>query len=342
MKLEKLVRNNIWNLTPYSSAREDFTAAAKIQLDANENGIETGLNRYPDPYQVELKSVLAGLKSVTEDNLIIGNGSDELIDLLIRTFCEPKIDNIISVVPSYGMYKVSAAINEVEVIQVPLSDNFDLNADKVISAIAENTKMIFLCSPNNPTGNILNVAEIERILKRFNGIMVIDEAYIEFSTSVSWSKRLNEFPQLIVLQTLSKYYGLAGLRIGIGISSPQIINLLNKVKPPYNVSVLSQKEATRMLKANKSGGFEDRIRTEREKLSTFLSNSALVTKVFPSETNFLLIQFTNAQVVFDRLKNEGIIVRNRSNEYGCSNCLRITIGTSRENEQLMSLLKNIE
>lgn len=343
MKIKDLARENIWNLKPYSSARDEFSGSVKIQLDANENPFDNGLNRYPDPYQNELKSVLSEIKGVEIKNMILGNGSDELIDMLIRSFCEPRIDNILTVRPSYGMYKVSAAINDVELVEVDLNADFSLNVKALLEKVNSNTKLLMLCSPNNPSGNLLEVSAIEELLNSFNGLVVIDEAYIDFSKEISWSKRLSEYPQLVVLQTLSKFYGLASLRVGIGYASEEIVGLLNKVKPPYNVNGLSQESAIERIKNQKERNrLLESILNERTRLNQFLKASKLVQTVLPSDTNFLLVKFTDAERVYIALKDLGIVVRNRSNEPLCNNCLRITIGTPAENQELMNQLKRLK
>jgi histidinol-phosphate aminotransferase len=339
--LSELVRPNILKLKPYSSARDEFDQEGNVQLDANENPFESNYNRYPDPYQNELKKRLSELKGLNPVNLILGNGSDEIIDLILRTFCVPRQDNIISIKPSYGMYRVSAAINDVELIEVALKPDFSLNAQDLIAAINEKTKIIFLCSPNNPTGNTFDDLELVLLLENFNGIVVIDEAYIDFSVNNSWSKRLTEYPQLIVLQTLSKAFGLASLRVGMAWASSEIITVLNKVKPPYNVNGASQAIALEMLSDEKQLTLSiASIKEQKALLSRELKDVNVILKQFPSDANFILIKVENATELYDYLCSNKVVVRNRTNEYGCDNCLRVSVGTPLENKKLIKLLKN--
>lgn len=343
MNIEALVRKNIMALKPYSSARDEFSGEGKIQLDANENPFGNGLNRYPDPYQRKLKQGLAKIKGVSSEQIVLGNGSDELIDLLFRAFCDPGIDSAIGLRPSYGMYQVCAAINNVDYQLVDLNEEFSLSADKILETVNNNTKLIFICSPNNPTGNEFEVAELEKLLSTFKGIVIIDEAYKDFSPSITWSSRLNEFPQLVVLQTLSKAFGLAGIRLGIAICSPEIVAILNKIKPPYNVSQLTQETALEAI--SKVADVKTQINsilTERKKLEIDLKSLKSVKFIFPSDANFLLVKFENFQAVYEYLLGEGIVVRNRSNEHNCQGCLRISVGTAAENLQLITKLKMYE
>lgn len=339
MKIESLLRDNIKRLIPYSSARDEFDATALIQLDANENPFETGLNRYPDPYQTELKLKISTWKGVSAKNLVLGNGSDELIDLLIRAFCEPKRDNILGLSPSYGMYKVCCDINDVEFKEVPTDENFQFKASDVLNNVNDQTKMIFLCSPNNPSGNILNKSEIEQLLSEFEGIVVIDEAYIDFSSENSWIKSLDKHPQLVVLQTFSKSIGMAGIRLGMGWASESIIAVFNRIKPPYNVNGLTQAAALEVLSQMEIVTSRiDEIKIQRERLNKALQKLAMVKKVFPSEANFILVEVSNADELYEYLLDKGIVVRNRSKQYNCTNCLRITVGIEEENNEL---LKNL-
>lgn len=338
MNLEKLVRKNILELSPYSSARDEFSGDRMVQLDANENPHETGFNRYPDPYQNELKAKLSDIKGVAMQNIFLGNGSDEIIDIAIRTFCEPGVDNILTVKPSYGMYRVSAKINNVELKEVALNQDFSLNAELILKAVDDQTKVIILCSPNNPTGNSFEVKSIKQILDAFDGPVLIDEAYVDFSSNKSWSNELSNFSQLIVIQTLSKYYGMADLRLGIAYASPEIIRIFNKVKPPYNIAGQTQRTVLKQLEQNENRINLEFFETEKKRLENYLNDSILVEKVYPSDANFLLVKFYEARKVFDYLKENGLIVRDRSKEFNCENCLRISIGTANENLKLMKTL----
>ncbi|MEO9533193.1 MAG: histidinol-phosphate transaminase [Crocinitomicaceae bacterium] len=338
--LTELVRDNILQLKPYSSARDEFKLDGCIQLDANENPFESGYNRYPDPYQNQLKQRLCDLKGMQSENLILGNGSDELIDLIIRTFCNPGIDNIIGLKPSYGMYQVSAAINDAELIEVALNGDFSLNVQRVLDACTKKTKLIFLCSPNNPTGNTFSSEEIDSLLNAFDGIVIIDEAYIDFSDQSSWTDRLSKFPQLVVLQTLSKSFGLASLRLGLAWASPELIAILNKVKPPYNVNGASQSLALKALENEAELNLQiQQILNERAWLEDELNKISIVQTVYPSEANFLLVKVDNANKLYEYLCANGVVVRNRTNQYGCVNCLRLSVGTPEENKELINRLK---
>lgn len=339
--LQSIVRSNIQSLLPYSSARDEFKGNSGVFLDANENPFGT-LNRYPDPYQTDLKSKIATLKNVRTEQIFIGNGSDEVIDLVFRIFCQPREDKALTFSPTYGMYDVSAAINEVSLTKIPLTENFQIDIDAVLPLLKDPLlKVIFICSPNNPTGNTLSKKAIETILKNFNGIVVIDEAYIDFSPNESWISSLNDFPNLIVCQTFSKAWGLAAARVGMAFASEEIISLLNKVKPPYNVSELNQKAALEAL-AN-SAQFQknlEQIKEEKEFLQTALEEVTFVVKIYPSEANFLLIEVTNATKIYSELVAQKIITRNRNSLV--ANCIRISVGTPSENKKLLTALKNIE
>ncbi len=342
--LEQLVRKNVLKLTPYSSARDEFTGFKNpmIFLDANENPFENGVNRYPDPQQRTLKEVLAKEKGVLDSQIVLGNGSDEVLDFIFRVFCEPKVDNIITLPPTYGMYKVLAEINDVENREVLLNEDFELNTPAILDRIDSNTKLLFICNPNNPTGNTFNSQAIERVLKSFDGIVVIDEAYIDFSSHSSWVNRLEEFPNLIVTQTLSKAYGMAGIRLGICYASQDIIQIINKVKPPYNVNELTQLKALERLENQSLIRSEILSITEwKSKLVKALSQLNWITKIYPSEANFLLIKVDNASERYKRLIQKGIVVRDRSSQPLCENTLRITIGTQAENIKLIEVLKTI-
>lgn len=339
--ISSLVRPHLKNLVPYSSARDDFKGQASVYLDANENPFDNGLNRYPDPHQAQLKDALSRIKGIPAGNIFIGNGSDEAIDLLFRGFCEPGIDNVITLPPTYGMYKVSAKINNVEVREVLLDEFFDVHVDKVLSAVDKNTKLIFLCSPNNPTGNSLGRESIKRILTEFQGLVVVDEAYIDFSDLPSLVSWIQEFPNLVVLQTLSKAWGLASVRIGLCIATEKIITTLNQIKPPYNISGPDQQEARQAL-SKKSQMTEKvaAIKHQRKWLADELNKILrLVFTVYPSDANFLLVKVNDANSVYNYLSENGIIVRNRSKEPNCENCLRITVGTESENQKLIQTLE---
>ena len=344
--LENLIRENIKRLTPYSSARKEFTGEAQIFLDANENSFGSHLpqnyNRYPDPLQLEIKSKLAILQNVNQSEIFIGNGSDEAIDLLFRMFCEPRKDNILIFPPTYGMYEVSADINDIEIKRANLTRDFQLDLEKVKRSIDGNTKLLFICSPNNPTGNAINRNEILRLAKSFKGILIVDEAYIHFSRERSLIEEINNYPNLVVLQTFSKAWGLAGLRVGVAYANEVIITLFNKVKPPYNVSEIAQKA---ILDAFENVGRVDstiaEIIVEREKLIENLRNISLVEKIFPTDANFVLVKVNDPNGVYKFLLDEKIVVRNRNNVELCSGCLRITIGTPEENGKLVNSLKKL-
>lgn len=339
--LKKIVRPNILKLSPYSSARDEFVGEASIWLDANENPYGN-LNRYPDPYQKELKQLLSERNEIETDQIFIGNGSDEVIDLLFRLFTQPEIDQALTFSPTYGMYQVSAGINDVELIEIPLDENFQIDLNTTLPFLDDpKVKLIFICSPNNPTGNLFHNSKIEEILNRFKGIVVIDEAYIDFADAESWNKRLDEFPNLIVTQTFSKARGLAAARLGIAYSNPEIISFLNKVKPPYNVSSLNQQAGIESLK-NESEIIEqiETIKSERNRLIKELKLVEIVTKVYPTDANFILLEMENASDVYLKLINKGIVVRNRSKII--QNTLRISIGTETENNFLLTELKKLK
>ena len=342
MIIENLIRENIKSLKPYSSAREEFKNSASnlVYLDANENPFDTGLNRYPDPQQNLVKAALAKIKNVSREQLLLGNGSDEVLDLIFRVFCEPKVDTVIVLPPTYGMYEVLANTNDVGLIKISLLDNYQPNVDEILKAQNSQTKLLFLCSPNNPTANSFNADKIETLIKKFTGIVVIDEAYIDFSSQESWIRRLNEFPNLIVIQTLSKAYGLAGIRLGACYSSTKIISVLNKIKPPYNVNQLTQQTALKALQNSiKTNNEIAIIISERNKLIIDLEEISFIVKVYPSDANFLLVKVDNAIVRYHQLVEHKIIVRNRTNLPLCENCLRFTVGTKEENKKLMNTLK---
>ncbi len=335
-QIQLLARSSVVALKPYSSAREEFTGQQGIFLDANENPYNEPLNRYPDPLHHQLREKIAALKNVDKENIIAGNGSDEVIDLLYRTFCDPGKDKALSVSPSYGMYKVSADINGVGFHTVLLHDDFALPAEHILKSADENTKLLFICSPNNPTSNRFEDAAIEEILKNFKGLVVIDEAYADFNDKPSWVQRLDEFPNLVVLQTLSKAWGLAGIRLGMGFANPDVIALMLKVKPPYNVNALTQQKALEALQNGELA--QQRINTimkDRNVLMEQLSQLEGIRKVFPSDANFFLVKVDEPLLLYDYLTQCGIIVRNRSHEPLCEGCLRITTGTREQNDLLV-------
>lgn len=340
MNLEKITRQNVKELKPYSSARDEFEGFEGVFLDANENPYDNGVNRYPDPYQTKLKQVVSELKGLEPNQILLGNGSDEVLDLLFRAFCEPKQDQVVFTAPSYGMYKVLANTNNVDYHEVFYQSDFTLNVEEVIAAIDEKTKLLILCSPNNPTGQMIPENELEQILKASNCLVVLDEAYINFSKKESWIKRLKYYPQLVVIQTLSKYYGMAGLRLGMCFASPEIVTVLNKIKPPYNINTLTQKKAIELL-ANIDTNYQKEVMQEKNKLESELSKLSFVNKVYPSDTNFLLVKVNDANQIYDQLLKQGIIIRNRSKEPLCDNCLRISIGTKEENQILINTLKQL-
>ncbi len=344
--LDALIRENVKKLIPYSSARDDFKGEAKIFLDANENSLGSPLrkwyNRYPDPHQLKVKEKLSGIKRIAIENIFLGNGSDECIDILQRAFCEPAMDNLIICPPTYGMYEVCANINNVEVKKVGLTAGFQLNLPAIEDAIDSHTKMIFLCSPNNPTGNSLHHEDIEAILNNYFGLVVIDEAYINFSRKKSFSTELSEYPNLVVMQTLSKAWGLAALRVGITLASKEIIDVMNKIKPPYNINQASQELALQAL--DEMAQVNDmivEIVKERENLAEALVNLSFVEKVHPTDANFLLVKMENPLDVYKKLLQQGIVVRDRSKVELCEGCLRITIGTPEENKTLLYALASI-
>lgn len=341
-----LVRPAIARLKPYSSAREEFTGTANVFLDANENSlgspISTNYNRYPDPYQRELKRKIAGVENVQVERLFIGNGSDEAIDLLFRVFCEPRRDNVIVCPPTYGMYEVSAGINDVKVLHVPLSSGFELDADAVIEAADDNTKLVFICSPNNPTGNSMDREAILRIADEAGAIVVVDEAYIHFSSKESVENEIKSRPNIVVLRTFSKAWGLSGLRLGFAIADQRIVGLLNKVKPPYNVSGAAQREAVEAIgAAPRVKAMIDELLVLREELRESLEALRFVEQVFPSDANFLLVRVPEPTAVYRSLIGRGIVVRDRSRVVLCEGCLRITVGTREENSELLNALNEI-
>ena len=339
--LEQLVRKNIWSLAPYSSARDEYSGKeAHVFLDANENPYNAPYNRYPDPLQRDVKKMLERVKGVPSENIFLGNGSDEAIDLPYRIFCEPGRDNVVSIAPTYGMYQVCADINDIECRQVLLDDNFLLHADAVLKACDEHTKIIWLCSPNNPTGNSLDRDEILKVVEGFDGIVIVDEAYIDFAQQLSLRQELPKHPNLIILQTMSKAWGSAAIRLGMAFASKEIIAIYNKVKYPYNVNQLTQQQAMEMLKDPfEIDKYVKTLLQERSRLIAAFRELPICEQIYPTDANFFLTRVTDAKRIYDYLVDKGIIVRNRSRIQLCQNCLRITIGTRTENNELLSALR---
>ncbi|NCT93771.1 MAG: histidinol-phosphate transaminase [Chitinophagaceae bacterium] len=342
--LDAITRQNIKKLTPYSSARDEFSGEAKVFLDANENSLGSPLvkwyNRYPDPHQRRIKEQLAAIKQIPAEQIFLGNGSDECIDILFRCFCEPGRDNVIICPPTYGMYEVSAHINDVAIRKAPLLDNFQLNLAHLETLTDEHTRIIWLCSPNNPTGNSLDRVDIETVLNHFNGLVVVDEAYINFARQQSFIRDLIDYPNLVVLQTLSKAWGLAGLRLGMAFASSEIIAIMNKVKPPYNINQATQELVSKALE--EVGQVNDMIRLlvdMREALAAVFASMPTVEQVYPSDANFLLVKIQDARKVYEFLLGKGIVLRDRSNVQLCEDCLRITIGTEKENTILVDAMQ---
>lgn len=338
-----LVRPNIWKLAPYSSARNEYSGhEAHVFLDANENPYNAPLNRYPDPLQTKLKELIAKVKNVPADCIFLGNGSDEAIDLVYRVFCRPQIDNVVAIEPTYGMYKVCADINDVGYKPVLLNEHYQMDADKLLAACDKHTKAIWICSPNNPTGNNMQVEEVEKVLRKFDGIVVVDEAYSDFSTVPVFRKRIAEFPNIIVLNTMSKAWGCAALRLGMAFASKEIIGLFNKVKYPYNINLLTQQEAIEALNdRERVEKWVNLLLLERGRLMDAFKQLPICEKVFPTDANFFLAKMTDAQGIYDYLVENGIIVRNRTNVRLCKDCLRITIGTKTENSELLGALRKL-
>lgn len=345
--LESIVRGNIKKLSPYSSARDEFSGKASVFLDANENSLGSPLtkwyNRYPDPLQKNVKEKISFIKKVPVEQIFLGNGSDEPIDILLRCFCEPQVDEVIIMPPTYGMYEVSANINNVKIRKVPLTPSFQIDLELLEESIQPNTKIIWICSPNNPTGNSMDRRSIEMILNNFDGLVVIDEAYINFSRQKSFVADLNEYPNLVVMQTLSKAWGLAGLRMGMAFASKEIIQYMNKVKPPYNISEPVQELALKAL--DEIGQVNDMIKAiveMRTALEKELIEIETVEKIYPSDSNFLLVKFKDAKAVYQYLLDREIVVRDRSNVQRCEDCLRITVGTEKESKVLIESLKSFK
>jgi len=343
--LTSLLRENIRELTPYSSARDEFSGVASVLLDANENAygspLERHYNRYPDPLQQQLKEKLSTIKGVPPRNIFLGNGSDEAIDILFRAFCRPGIDNVILVPPTYGMYEVSANINDVAIKRVNLTTDFQLDLDAIAETVDANTKLIFLCSPNNPTGNSLHREDVETVLANFNGLVVIDEAYINYSRQKTFIQELTEYANLVVLQTLSKAWGLAGLRLGMAFASEEIIEVLNRIKPPYNINQATQELVLEALdRVEEVNAWIRETVAEREQLSEKMRELPFVQHVYPSDANFILVKTEEPRHIYEYLVKQSIIVRDRSKVALCAGCLRITVGTPRENSILLEALVN--
>lgn len=338
--LSQLVRPNILALQPYSTARDEYQGGEiEVWLDANESPYDNGVNRYPDPHQRELKKQLAALKGVRPEQVFIGNGSDEAIDLAFRIFCEPGRDNAVSIAPTYGMYRVAAQTNDVEMREVPLGPDFSLPVEALLAAADDRTKLLWLCSPNNPTGNAFPEREIEQLLRRFEGMVLLDEAYIDFAEGRGFLPRLGEFPNLIVLQTLSKAWGMAGLRLGLAYASEEVAALYGRVKYPYNINTLTQQAVAETLRRDISAEITE-IRSERERLAQALAAGACIERIYASQANFLLVKTAAPDRLYRELLAAGVIVRNRSRIRGCEGCLRITVGRPGENERLLETVKN--
>jgi len=342
MELEKLLRNNIKALKPYSSARDEFSGVADVYLDANENPYNAPYNRYPDPLQWELKIKIGILKNIAPEKMFLGNGSDEPIDIILRAFCEPGVDNMVSIDPTYGMYQVAADINNVEVRKVKLNEDFGFSAQKLLDASNIYTKAIFVCSPNNPTANLLDKNEIVKLLTGFDGLVVVDEAYIDFSPENSLLPELDQYENLIVLQTFSKAWGMAGIRLGMAFAKPEIIRVFNKVKYPYNINILTQQKALELLdNLQEKEEWVTEILEERGKMMKKLFELPFVQIVYPSDANFILVKMNDARGIYEYLTEQKIIVRDRSKIALCDDCLRITIGSPKENKKLRKALKKL-
>ena len=340
MTLKELVRPNIWNLKPYTCARDEFSGEAQAWLDANENSIITEYNRYPDPLQREVKKLIGQYRNIAPQNIFLGVGSDECIDIAYRVFCQPGVDNVVAIEPTYGMYQVCADINQVEYRRALLNDDFSLNIDNIFAACDSNTKILWICSPNNPTANAFPIEQIKEIASRFEGITIVDEAYIDFSAKGSMAHALTDFPRLIVMQTLSKAWAHAAIRLGIAFASTDIINIYNKVKYPYNVSQLTQQQAIKALNnAAEVEAVVAQLIDSRNNLAAQLDSLDCVTTIYPSDANFLLVKVTDANDIYNYLCNSGVVVRNRCRVALCDQCLRITVGNDTENALLIEYLK---
>ena len=336
-----MVRRCIAALTPYSTARDEYKGDLGVFLDANESPYENGYNRYPDPHQKALKAQIAAIKGAKAENIFIGNGSDEAIDLVFRVFCEPRVDNVVAIAPSYGMYKVAAAINDVEIREVQLGEEFSLPVDQVLATTDENTKVVFLCSPNNPTGNSFPREEMLRLADEFGGIVVVDEAYIDFAEAESLRSEIAQRPNLIILQTMSKARAMAGLRVGLALADSRVIELMSQVKYPYNINIATMSIVSGLLTKSIDSEVAE-IKAQRTVLAQALEGMAMVQRVYPSDANFILARFDDADAVYDYLIADGIIVRNRNRVKGCEGCLRLTVGLPEENDKLIKSLKRYE
>ncbi|MDC3227761.1 histidinol-phosphate transaminase [Flavobacteriaceae bacterium] len=345
MNIDTLVRNNVKNMSSYSSARDDYSGGANkklIYLDANESPFDNGINRYPDNKHTELKKVISIIKNINVNQIVFGNGTDEILDLIVRVFCNPNKDKIITLPPTYGMYDVIAKTNGVENIEIPLKSDFSIDKNEILKLSSKTTKILFLCSPNNPTGNSFDTNDLIDLIKGFNGVVVVDEAYIDFSSKQSLISLINENNNLIITQTMSKAYGMAGIRLGMGFSNQKIINYLNKIKPPYNINVLTERKALEELnKIDEIKKNIDLVLNQRKLLISCLEKLDFIDKIYKSDANFLLVKVDNADFRYNQLLEKGIIVRNRSNQPLCQNCLRITIGTENENKSLIKILNQL-
>ena len=345
MNIDTLVRNNVKNMSSYSSARDDYSGGANkklIYLDANESPFDNGINRYPDNKHTELKKVISNIKNINVNQIVFGNGTDEILDLIVRVFCNPNKDKIITLPPTYGMYDVIAKTNGVENIEIPLKSDFSIDKNEILKLSSKTTKILFLCSPNNPTGNSFDTNDLTDLIKGFNGVVVVDEAYIDFSSKQSLISLINENNNLIITQTMSKAYGMAGIRLGMGFSNQKIINYLNKIKPPYNINVLTERKALEELnKIDEIKKNIDLVLNQRKLLISCLEKLDFIDKIYKSDANFLLVKVDNADFRYNQLLEKGIIVRNRSNQPLCQNCLRITIGTENENKSLIKILNQL-
>lgn len=339
--INRYVRRAIAALTPYSTARDEYEGELGVFLDANESPYENGYNRYPDPHQKALKAQIAAIKGVAVENIFIGNGSDEAIDLVFRVFCEPRVDNVVAIAPSYGMYKVAAAINDVEIREVALGENFSLPAEALLAAVDENTKALFLCSPNNPTANSFPREELLRLVEQADCMVVVDEAYIDFADAESLVSEIASHPNLVVLQTMSKAWGMAGLRVGLALADSRVVGLMSQVKYPYNINVATMSIVSGLLTNGVSDQVEQ-IKQQRAVVAEALAEFKFVERIYPSDANFLLVRVTDADALYEHLIADGIIVRNRTRVKGCEGCLRITIGLKEENEKLIKSLERYE
>ena len=339
--INSLVRSCIAALTPYSTARDEYKGELGVFLDANESPYENGYNRYPDPHQKALKAQIAAIKGVAAENIFIGNGSDEAIDLVFRVFCEPRVDNVVAIAPSYGMYKVAAAINDVELREVQLGEEYSLPVEEILAATDKNTKALFLCSPNNPTGNSFPREAILRLVDEFEGMVVVDEAYIDFAEAESLRSEIAQRPNLIILQTMSKARAMAGLRVGLALADSRVIELMSQVKYPYNINIATMSIVSGLLTKSIDSEVAE-IKAQRTVLAQALEGMAMVQRVYPSDANFVLVKAADADGLYDYLIADGIIVRNRNRVKGCEGCLRISVGTPQENEKLIKSLERYE